>query len=166
MESTERLSLPMLIPGQSQKEVFHNEALQLLDIVVAAAVEEPPSDDPPALPTPGTCYLVGPSPNGPWSQHADHIAAFSNAGWRFVAPTPGLAAFVKSAGTFAVYRQATWDVGTLSGSRVVVDGAQVIGPRGGAIASPNGGTTVDAEARATLDQILTTLRTHGLIASS
>ena len=38
MEFTPRLSLPTLIPGQAQKELFHNEALQVLDFLVAGAV--------------------------------------------------------------------------------------------------------------------------------
>ena len=33
MEITERLGLPLLNPGQSQKEIFHNEALLVLDAV-------------------------------------------------------------------------------------------------------------------------------------
>jgi len=51
----------------------------------------------------------------------------------------------------------------LSGSAVLVDGAQVVGPRCPAIVSPTGGTTVDSEARSTLDQLLDALRGHGLI---
>ena len=53
MELTERLSMPLLSAGQAQKELFHNEALQLLDMAVAAAVETPPQDDPPAGPAEG-----------------------------------------------------------------------------------------------------------------
>lgn len=37
--------------------------------------------------------------------------------------------------------------------------------RADAITSPSGGTTVDAEARGAIDQILTTMRQHGLIGS-
>ena len=36
MNGTPRLSLPFLSPGQAQKEFTHNEALQILDAVVAA----------------------------------------------------------------------------------------------------------------------------------
>ncbi len=54
MSATHRLALPHILPGQAQKELFHNEALQALDLVVAAAVEEPPRAAPPAAPAPGT----------------------------------------------------------------------------------------------------------------
>jgi hypothetical protein len=46
---------------------------------------------------------------------------------------------------------------------VIVDGQQVVGSRASAISQPSGGSTIDSEARATIGQILTALRTHGLI---
>lgn len=165
MEATERLSLPMLVAGQSQKEIFHNEALQLLDILVAAAVEEAEQNDPPASPTAGTCYLVGASPTGEWSQFAHHVAAFTSSGWRFIPPRPGMVLFVRATGTFATHGSAAWDIGTLKGTRLVLDGTQVAGPQAAAIDNPAGGTVVDAEARSAVEQILAALRGHGLIAT-
>lgn len=166
MNATERLSLPMLIPGQAQKEFFHNEALHILDAIVAGAVEEPPRDEPPATPASGQCYLVGGSPAGDWSGYSGHVAVFSEAGWRFVAPVAGMSLLVKSTGTFATSGPTGWEVGTLRASRVILEGEQVIGPRAEPIAAPAGGSTVDAEARLTLEQILSVLRQHGLIATS
>jgi len=43
MESSQRLSLPFISPGQAQKELYVNESLQILDFVTAASVEEPRS---------------------------------------------------------------------------------------------------------------------------
>ena len=37
-ESTARLALPLIAPGQAQKEVSHNEALAALDLLVQAQV--------------------------------------------------------------------------------------------------------------------------------
>lgn len=45
-----------------------------------------------------------------------------------------------------------------------VDGIKVVGSRGSAITDPTGGSTVDAQARTAIGQILTALRGHGLIA--
>jgi hypothetical protein len=163
MEATQRLSLPMLIAGQAQKEVWHNEALQLLDTIVAAAVEEPPTNDPPASPAPGNCYVVGPSPTGEWSGYAGYLAAFSDAGWRFAAPVDGLAALVKSTATVATYLGGSWDVGSMRGDALIIQGAQVVGPQAPAISAPTGGTIVDTESRSVVDQILAALRQHGLI---
>ncbi|MGL4312420.1 MAG: DUF2793 domain-containing protein, partial [Sphingomonas sp.] len=34
-ETTSRLALPLLAAGQAQKEMFHNEALALIDLALA-----------------------------------------------------------------------------------------------------------------------------------
>jgi hypothetical protein len=165
MSATPRLLLPFIIPGQAQKELFHNEALQLLDVVVSAAVEGLPLSTPPGSPAVGSCYIVGASPTGAWVGEADRLAAFTSGGWRFVAPIDGLSALVRSSGSIAVYRNGAWEVGTVRGSEVQVDGIKVLGARQAAIPTPAGGSSVDAEARAAIEAILTALRSHGLILS-
>lgn len=47
--------------------------------------------------------------------------------------------------------------------QLIIGGVAVVGARGAAIASPAGGSTVDAESRTCLQSILSALRTHGLI---
>jgi hypothetical protein len=84
-------------------------------------------------------------------------------GWRFVAAQDGMMAFVRSSAVWSVFRAGAWELGIVRGSSLVFAGQQVVGPRSSAIASPSGGTTVDAEARAALTQILSALREHGLI---
>lgn len=165
MSGSARLNLPFLSAGQSQKELIHNEALQVLDVIVAAAVEEAPQSSPPASPPVGACYIVGPSASGAWTGKEQSIAGFTSGGWRFVTPQEGLAAYVKARGTWACFRAGSWEIGTVRGTSLVVDGEQVVGSRGSAIDGPSGGTTVDAEARATIGEILATLRQHGLIES-
>ncbi len=64
MSGSPRLSLAFLSAGQAQKEITHNEALQSLDILVSAAVEEAPRATPPVSPTIGSCYIVGSAPTG------------------------------------------------------------------------------------------------------
>ena len=165
MDSTHRFSLPLLHPGQAQKETFHNEALQRLDLLVAATVEGPPSSDPPASPLHGQCYIIGADPTGAWAGHAGELAGYTAGGWRFARPTQGLTAYVVSSGTFATYRGGVWQIGTVEAERLVVAGQQVIGPRVAAISQPVGGAIVDAEARSSIGSILAALRAHGLIES-
>jgi hypothetical protein len=163
MTATQRFGFPFLAPGQAQKELFHNEALQSLDVLVAAAVEGLPQAAPPASPAVGNCYLVGASPSGDWVGKANHLAAWTSGGWRYIAPRDGLNAYVKSSGVTAAYRGGAWVIGDLSGSQVSIGGVKVIGARGAAIPAPTGGATVDAEARAAIGLILTAMRGHGLI---
>lgn len=164
MEITERLGLPLLAPGQSQKELLHNEALQLIEMLVAASVEEPARNDPPAEPATGTCYLIGVAPTGNWAQYPEHLAAFTSAGWRFLAPVAGMAAIVKPSGLTSTYGASGWETGVVRAQRIEIGGLQVIGSRAAAVGDPAGGTLVDAEARAALSQILSALRSHGMIA--
>ena len=152
-------------PGQAQKELFHNEALRLLDIAVAAAVEGPPADDPPSTPQPGMGYLVGDAPTGAWSGFAGHLAGFGIAGWRFIAPKIGMTVFEKSSETVAVYSEAGWEVGKVRAASVIINGVQVVGSRTGPIADPSGGSTTDVEARTAIASVLAALRQHGLISA-
>jgi len=163
MSSTARIGIPFLSPGQAQKEFFHNEALQTLDMLVTAAVEEPPRTSPPATPTLGASYIVGSAPTGAWVGKGQCLVTFTGGGWRFVAPFEGLAAYVRSSGLWALYRAGVWELGLLRGASVVIAGQQVVGSRASAIGSASGGTTVDVQARAVIDQILTAMRQHGLI---
>ena len=165
MSSTPRLALPFITPGQAQKELFHNEALQALDIVVAAAVEAGPSETPPQSPMAGNCYLVGSQPVGSWSGKAHCIAAFTGGGWRFADPVEGLSAYLKPDGVWLVYRAGGWELGVVRGSSLVLGNQQVVGARQPAIAAPTSGGTVDTEARTAIGNILGALRLHGLIES-
>lgn len=126
-------------------------------------MEGPASNDPPASPEPGQSYLVGSSPTGEWAQYPDHIAAFGEAGWRYIAPVAGLTLLDRSTGTLAAYQSNGWEAGTVRAFRLVIDGRQVVGSQADAIANPSGGVTVDAEARSVITEMLAALRQHGLI---
>lgn len=163
MESTQRLRLPLLSAGQAQKEIVHNEALQLIDVVLAGAVEEAPRSTPPSAPTAGQCFIVGPEPTGEWIGYADHLAAFAAAGWRYLPPAEGMTVLVRTARAAATYSGGSWEIGQLRGSAVHVDGQQVLAARQAAIGSPAGGAVVDNEARLAINAMLAALRAHGLI---
>jgi len=150
MDVTERLKIPLLSSGQAQKEVVHNEALLIADILLCGAVEEPPRNAPPSSPTAGQAYIVGTSPSGAWAGKAGHVAGHTAGGWRLVAPAAGMTLLVKSTGTFATYRAGAWEIGPQAAA---------------AILNPSGGSTVDTEARTAIAAMLAALRSHGLIAT-
>jgi hypothetical protein len=143
----------MILPG----------ALLALDSIVASAVEEPARNDPPDSPLVGSCYLIGSNPTGAWAQYADHLAAFTDGGWRLIAPVTGMSVLVKSENIRAAFGSTGWETGAIRCDRVLVDGVQVVGPRSAAIPDPTGGSVVDAETREAIVLLLTTLRQHGLI---
>ena len=164
-EATPRHALPLIQPGQAQKELAHNEALALLDMIAQPAVVAVATNTPPVAPQPGQCWVVGTSPTGAWSGHADALAGWTTGGWRFAVPGPGMTVWTGGAAGFARWDGGEWRTGVLTGSTLKLGGQQVVGSQGAAIADPMGGTTIDSEARATVAQILAALRHHGLIAA-
>jgi hypothetical protein len=147
---TPRLGLRTLIPGQAQKEITVNESWQILDAVVAGAVEELARIDPPTAPAIGTSYIVASGATGAWAGQDDAIAAFTPGGWRIITPTDGLCVLVKSTGQTVRYANGAWSI--------------LLAAPQPAISNVVGGTTVDAESRAAISAVLGALRAHGLIA--
>lgn len=167
MTTTTRFALPLLHAGQAQKEMFHNEAVAGIDVLLHPEVEAVGIDAPPAAPEPGQAWIVGTAPSGEWAGHANEIACWTDGGWRFAVPRPGTAVWAESLAQPVRYRVGTgWQIGVISASRVEVDGVQVIGARGEAVATPTGGAIVDEQARTAIAGILDALRAHGLIGSA
>ena len=165
MTATARLSLPFLSVGQAQKEFTHNESLQTLDVLVGGAIEEPPRATPPASPAVGACYIVDAGGTDAWAGRSQCVAAWTSGGWRFVSPLEGMTLYERTSGTTAAFRNGAWEVGTMRASLLLIDGQQVVGPRAAPIDSPAAGAVMDVEARSAIDDILSAMRQHGLIAT-
>ncbi|MCC2977401.1 DUF2793 domain-containing protein [Sphingomonas sp. PL-96] len=161
---TPRLSLPMLHAGQAQKEITHNEALFALDVLLHSEVEGVGQNEPPVAPADGQCWIVGSAPVGAWEGQADRIAAWSESGWRFLRSCEGMLLWSRHDAQPIRRISGSWRLGELRGSVVTLGGMQVLGPQQPAIAFPEGGNVVDAEARTTLAVLLNTLQQHGLVA--
>lgn len=163
MEQTVRFALPFLVPGQAQKEWFHNEALRRLDMIVAATVEGAVTATPPDNPIAGACYLVGEGATGAWVGKDGMIAGDGEGGWRFVAPAEGMRALRRDNGEFLAFRNGEWEGGIVRASEIRVGDQAVVRERQAAITDPAGGATVDTEGRAAITAILAAMRAHGLI---
>ncbi|MDJ0276411.1 DUF2793 domain-containing protein [Sphingomonas sp. 2R-10] len=163
-DQTSRLSLPLLHIAQAQKEMTHNEALTLIDLLLHGCVEGVAQDTPPATAEPGRCWIVGPAPGGAWAGRAGQIAGMTGGGWRFMMPREGMTLWWIGGETTLVFRGGAWRQGEVRAARIMVDGVAVVGPQRAAIAVPDGGTVRDEEARTALAAILGALRDHGLIA--
>ena len=81
----------------------------------------------------------------------------------FARGVEGMELHVRSSAVTASYRAGAWELGVVRGSKLTVDGQQVVGPRAAAIPDPAGGTQVDVEARAAISAVLAALRQHGLV---
>lgn len=158
-----RFSLPFILPGQAQKEVYHNEALTVLDAALHPTVEEAPLATPPGDPDEGQSWIVGAGATGAWAGREDSIACWTTGGWRFIVPVPGMLAWNIELGCWLHWSGSTWSSGELPATALVIAGDQVVGPRLSTVPSPSGGTIIDAEARSAIDALIVTLRSHGLI---
>jgi hypothetical protein len=164
MEMTPRLGLPLLVAGQVQKEVFHNEALALVDLLIAASVEAVPVAAPPSSPILGAFYRVSSSgASGAFAGHEGALAGWTAGGWRFVAPVEGMRLTERGSGVELAYRSGAWASGSLRTSEVVIGNQKVVGARQAAVPDPVGGGVIDSDGRLAIARILAALRTHGLI---
>ena len=163
-ETTDRLALVLIAPGQAQKEMTHNEALARLDIMVQPVVQAIAPASVPASPTFGQCWIVGVGASGAWAGRDGAIAAWTAGGWRFVTPFEGMTAWSITDSMQVTRRGTDWIIGEVNAQQVRINNVRVITVRQPAIATPVGGAMVDSESRDAISSILGVLRTHGLIA--
>ncbi len=164
-DATARFDLPMLQPGQAQKELFHNESLTRLDAMIHPVAESRGTNIPPATPAAGASWIVGPSPVGEWLDQAENLACWTIGGWRFVTPVEGMRIWCRDIRLFCVWTGSGWKDGVIAAAQVEIDGKTVIRQQQSAIDPAIGGTIVDVEARAVTASILAVMRAHGLIAT-
>ncbi len=102
------LNLPLIQPSQAQKHVTHNEALVQLDALVQLSVESCSRDVPPPDPLPGARYAVGPSASALWAGHANALAVWDGAAWRYYVPRVGWQAWIAHEALMAVFDGTGW----------------------------------------------------------
>ena len=103
------------------------------------------TDEPPAAPADGECWLVGASPTGDWTGHAGEIAGYQAGNWLFAKAVEGMRIFDKALGRQRIYL-GSWQDAT-------------------AVAGPSGGTTVDNEARTAIAGLIAALVANGMLSS-
>ena len=139
---TPRFALPYLFAAQAQKELTVNELAARLDCLVSCTVEASQAA-PPTAPQDGQTWLVASGASGAWAGQAGKLAARIGGDWVFLTPPPGMVVHDIARG--AVRRFAgSWQAPSRP-------------------ATPSGGTTIDAEARAAIAAVMGVLDSLGLI---
>lgn len=90
--TTPILGMDELAAAQSQPEVIVNAALRALEAAMQISALGY-QNSPPGSAAEGDRYIVGDTPTGTWTGHAQEIAYYSG-GWQFLQPLPGWRAYV------------------------------------------------------------------------
>jgi len=162
---TDRLRLPLMAAGQAQKELAHNEALLLLDLIGQPVAQSADLIAPPGSPASGQCWIVAPSATGAWTGKDGALAGWTGNGWRFAMPGEGWRVWVVDRGCAMRFDTDMWTNEAVRADGYFIGEDRVLAGRQSAIADPTGGASIDAEARAAIIAILGSLRAHGLIAT-
>jgi hypothetical protein len=149
--NTPRHGLPLLVVGQAQKDVTHNEAVLALDLLLHSEVASRSVGTPPESPEPGTAWIVPEGAVGAWAGQAQRLAAWTHAGWRFLAPAAGQTAWV-----VAESRRVRWD-GAQWTAQSPVDQPPAT------LQAPAGGSVVDVQARESIVALHSLLRSLGFV---
>lgn len=136
--------LPLLVPGQAQKEFFLNQAFSILDALCPQAVIASQSA-PPSVVADSACFRITSPASEDWAGKEDHLAIGIGGDWHFVGPREGMHLFDSDAGHWLVFR---------SGWRAAA--APVI---------TQGGSVIDTEARTALAQLIGALHHLGVLAT-
>ncbi|WP_448582466.1 DUF2793 domain-containing protein [Thermaurantiacus sp.] len=152
METTQRFGLPLLVFGQGQKDITHNEAVMGIDWLLHGRIVSAGLRRPPAAPAVGDAWLVGTPAEAEWLGHDGQMACFSAGGWRFFRPAAGLALWNAELGRCQRFDGTDWRFDPR--------------PTMTAPVRPQlqGGSVIDAEARQALLVILARLVELGIFA--
>lgn len=83
MTTTPDLGIPYVAGQQSQPEVTHNDALNLIQMLLNGAVSLG-LNVPPGAPVQGDVYVVGDAPTGAWAGRAKAVAGWFGTAWKFL----------------------------------------------------------------------------------
>jgi hypothetical protein len=84
MTTSANLGIPYIASNQSQPEVTHNDAIVMIQVLLARGVLQRGLNTPPSTPSNGDAYIVGTSPTGIWAGKANVIAAYYQDQWYYV----------------------------------------------------------------------------------
>lgn len=143
--STPVVGMPLLMPGQAQKEFTVNQALSVLDALYPRAIKSS-QPGPSATAAESDCYRVTAPATGIWAGREDCIAVMIAGDWQFIEPAQGMTLFDQAADHALVFR---------SGWRH----AEMPPPA-------TGGSVVDTEARAAFSALVQALEAIGLLSTA
>ncbi len=108
-DTSQRLSLPYIMPGQAQKHVTHNEAVRALDSLVHASVSARNVTTPPSTIANGDYVLIGDSAADAFAGKDNQLAGFVDGAWMFYPPVQGLIVNIEDEAASVIWRGVAWE---------------------------------------------------------
>lgn len=105
--ATDNLSLSLLVSGQENPDVTHNEALTELDALVMPSVLTRATSTPPTIAN-GDRYLIPTGASGDWTSYVGYIALAVSGQWRYYAPQIGWVVWIEDEKLWLVYDGSAW----------------------------------------------------------
>lgn len=124
--ATPNLHLPEISQSQASKEITHNQALRIIDVLLPVPLVQDKDLSAPPAPVAGRLYIVAANASGAWSGQAHTLAYSDGAAWYFIAPKTGWPAYVMDEAKTYRFNGASWALahpGDVQGASTSVDKA-------------------------------------------
>lgn len=112
-DNTPVLGLPYLVSSQSQKEVTHNESLNIIDILLDRTVKSITITTPPASSAEGDAYIIAVNATGDWLSKDGQIAQYIGGSWKYYTPRQGWLFYVVDVAKYYKRSASAWMVTAL-----------------------------------------------------
>lgn len=110
--TTPNTGMPEISQNQSSKEITHNQALRILDVLVPIAIVQDKDLTTPPAHVAGNMYIVASGATGAWSGQANKLAYSDGATWYFITPKNKWPAFVVDEAKQYRYNGSSWALDT------------------------------------------------------
>jgi hypothetical protein len=124
--TTPNTGMPEIAQSQSSKEITHNQALRILDVLVPFAIVQDKDLTTPPAHVAGNMYIVATGATGLWSGQASKLAYSDGAAWYFIAPKNKWPAYVVDEAKQYRYNGTIWSAdapGDVAGAASSTDNA-------------------------------------------
>lgn len=106
--TTDVFAIPELTTSQASKEETHNEALRLVELLLASSVIDKDLSTPPGSPVAGNRYIVKTTGLTGWAGHDEDLTMFSGGGWIFIQPIEGTTVYVQDEDKYYRFNGTAW----------------------------------------------------------
>lgn len=100
-----------LVEGQAGNESKHNEAMELVSVLLRKSIVDKDLTAAPGSPAVRAAYIVAAGATGTWATHDNEIAIWSSSGsgmWKYVTPNEGLCVWADDENLFYTWNGAAW----------------------------------------------------------